>query len=90
MNYDNTDTGALFKNDKKGNEKAPDYTGDIYDALGNKRRIAAWLKKSASGMSYMSLKVEDSRSQTSNDSTQSGADSTQSGTVDDGFDDIPF
>ena len=61
--YNNTDTGALFKNDKKGNEKAPDYTGDIYDASGNKRRIAAWLQKSKSGMSYMSLKISDAQQQ---------------------------
>ena len=45
MDYDNTDTGALFKNDKEGNENRPDYTGNIHDANGKKRRIAAWLKK---------------------------------------------
>jgi hypothetical protein len=25
MAYDNTNSGALFKNDKEGNEKRPDY-----------------------------------------------------------------
>ena len=29
MSYDNTNTGAMFKNDKQGNEKRPDYTGRI-------------------------------------------------------------
>ncbi len=57
--YDNKDTGALFKNDKKGNDKAPDYTGDIYMQDNKKRRIAAWLKTSAGGKNYMSLKVSD-------------------------------
>jgi uncharacterized protein (DUF736 family) len=85
MTYDNTDTGALFKNDKKGNEKAPDYTGDIYDASGNKRRIAAWLKVSASGKNYMSLKIEDLRQQPPKDY---GA--TEPEVKQDSFDDIPF
>ena len=91
MSYDNTDTGALFKNDKRGNEKAPDYTGTIYDASGKKRRIAAWLRQSKNGNNYMSLKIEDERSQsgtsTNNDTTQPPA---ASGAAGDGFDDIPF
>jgi uncharacterized protein (DUF736 family) len=83
--YNNTDTGALFKNDKKGNEKAPDYTGDIYDADGKKRRIAAWLKKSKAGQTYMSLKVENLRA------PQQAADYEKPEPVqDDGFDSIPF
>ena len=85
--YDNTDTGALFKSDKKGNEKAPDYTGDIYDANGKKRRIAAWLRKSGSGMTYMSLKIEDVRESHPN---QTGGQPVHQEPVDDGFDDIPF
>jgi uncharacterized protein (DUF736 family) len=63
MDYDNTDTGALFKNDKQGNENRPDYTGEIYDADGTKRRIAAWLRESKSGTKYMSLKVTDFQEQ---------------------------
>ena len=60
MDYDNTDTGALFKNDKEGNENRPDYTGNIYDANGKKRRVAAWLKKSNNtGQTFLSLKVSD-------------------------------
>ena len=27
MNYDNNNKISIFKNDKKGNEKAPDYRG---------------------------------------------------------------
>jgi len=60
MEYDNTDTGALFKNDKEGNEARPDYTGNIYDASGKKRRVAAWVRKSNNtGQSFLSLKVSD-------------------------------
>lgn len=46
-------SGVLFKNDKKGNEKAPDYTGDCLIA-GSKLRISAWIKEGAKGK-FMSL-----------------------------------
>ena len=59
MDYDNSDTGVLFKNDKKGNEKAPDYKGKIYTEDGVERQLAAWISKAKSGQSYMSLKVQD-------------------------------
>lgn len=46
--------GALFKNDKKDNEKRPDYTGTA--TIFNKRfHISAWLTTSRSGVRYMSL-----------------------------------
>lgn len=85
MEYDNKDTGALFKNDKKGNDKAPDYTGDYETETGKKRRIAAWLKTSQGGKPYMSLKFEDSW-----DKTEAHATTTNQPDVSDGFDDIPF
>lgn len=42
-------TFSLFKNDKKGNEKAPDYRGDGKDFDGNAVEVAAWLKDGAKG-----------------------------------------
>jgi len=83
--YDNTDSGALFRNDKRGNEKAPDYTGDIYDASGKKRRIAAWIKTSQGGKTYMQLKVEDVWQ-----NNQPAKDYPESKPQDGDFDDIPF
>ena len=63
MTYENKPgTGALFKNDKKGNDKAPDYRGPIYERIDGdvvERQISAWLRKSKSGQSYMSLQVKD-------------------------------
>lgn len=47
-------SGALFKNDKKGNDKAPDYRGDA-NVNGELVEIAAWLKESANGKKFMSL-----------------------------------
>ena len=47
-------SGALFKNDKKGNDKAPDYKGNCKIA-GQDWEIGAWLKTSPKGTKYMSL-----------------------------------
>lgn len=41
-------SGALFSNDKKGNEKAPDWKGDIM-INGTIHRISAWNRRSAYG-----------------------------------------
>ncbi len=40
--------GALFKNDKQGVEKRPDYTGPA-TILGKKFFISAWLTTSSNG-----------------------------------------
>lgn len=41
-------SGALFANDKKGNERAPDWKGDIM-INGTVHRISAWNRKSQYG-----------------------------------------
>lgn len=52
--YDNSNSGALFKNAKKVDESQPDYTGEC-EVGGVKHRISAWLKTSKAGKKYMSL-----------------------------------
>jgi uncharacterized protein (DUF736 family) len=47
-------SGALFKNDKRGNDKAPDYSGDCM-VDGREYRLAAWIKESKGGSKFMSL-----------------------------------
>lgn len=59
MSYDNTNTGALFKNDKKTSENQPDYKGNIYLPDGVEKDLAAWIKTSKAGKKYMSLKISD-------------------------------
>jgi hypothetical protein len=54
--YDNTNSGALFKNDKEGNEKRPDYKGPL-NVDGQEYYISAWLKTSKIGQKFMSLQV---------------------------------
>jgi uncharacterized protein (DUF736 family) len=51
-NYDNTNSIVLFKNDKKGNEKAPDYKGK--GNIDGKDKVAAgWVRKSEKGTNYI-------------------------------------
>jgi len=60
MTYDNTNSGALFRNDKKS-EKHPDYRGDI-NVNGVDYWISAWLKTSKKGTKFMSLAVTEKES----------------------------
>ncbi len=55
--YDNTNTGALYKNDKEGNEKRPDYKGTV-DVEGVVYNVSSWIRTSKGGQKYMSLKLE--------------------------------
>jgi hypothetical protein len=65
MAYEQRDlSGALFRHDKKGNEKAPDYSGTCM--IGDRMYyISAWLKTAQSSSKYMSLsfKLKDDRRQ---------------------------
>ena len=54
--YDNTNRGALFKNEKT-KDSQPDYTGKS-DFEGTEYRIASWIKTSKNGKPFMSLSVE--------------------------------
>ena len=58
MQYDNNNTGALFRNDKGDNPKRPDYKGNA-TVDGAEYKISAWLQKSKKdGSTFMSLKLE--------------------------------
>ena len=56
MEYDNTNSGTLFKNDRKESEKHPDYTGKI-NVDGTDYWLSAWIKTGKSGK-FMSLAVK--------------------------------
>lgn len=64
--YDNKLSGALFKNDKEGNEKRPDYKGNYTDGEGNEFYVSAWIKESKKGDKYMSLSMQAKNKQPSN------------------------
>lgn len=57
MAYDNTNRGALFKNDRKEKETQPDYTGSL-NVDGVEFFLDAWLKTAESGRKFMSVSVK--------------------------------
>lgn len=63
MPYDNTNSGALFRDEKRTNDRAPEYTGTL-NVEGKDYRIVAWVKESTkSGKKFFSLKIEEPRTQ---------------------------
>ena len=56
MAYDNTNSGALFKNEDKREERHPDYKGSL-NVNGVDHWISSWLKTSKAGAKYMSISV---------------------------------
>lgn len=55
--YDKTNTGVLFRQDKKGNPKRPGYTG-IINVEGVDYRIAAWVRENSKTGTLVSLRIE--------------------------------
>jgi hypothetical protein len=54
MEYDQTNRGSLFKNDRKDDVKYPDYKGSI-NVNGTEYWLSAWIKVSKDGKKFMSL-----------------------------------
>jgi hypothetical protein len=55
--YDNTNRGALFKNDDKQEPGHSDYNGSI-NVDGVEYWLNAWIKEAKSGKKFMSLSVK--------------------------------
>lgn len=56
-NFDPTNRGVLFKNDRKTQDNHPDYKGSL-NIDGVEYWQAAWLKKSKDGKTFMSFSYE--------------------------------
>ena len=56
--YDNTNSFALFKNDKT-KDSQPDYTGNITLEGGKEMRMACWIRESKSGMKFLSGRLSE-------------------------------
>jgi uncharacterized protein (DUF736 family) len=57
MEYDNTNRGVLFRNDKKETEKHPDFTGSM-DVGGVDHYLSAWVKESKQGKKFFSISIK--------------------------------
>lgn len=84
--YDDTDRGALFKNEDKQSDKHPDYKGNI-NVGGQEFWLSAWIKTSKKGQKFMSLSVKSKEAK-----PERGKPAPQAAHQPDGFEDseIPF
>ena len=73
--YDNTNSFALFKNDKGDNEARPDYTGNVTLPDGKEMRMAAWVRESKSGLKFLSGRLSEPQDNSvTNNASVEGAD----------------
>ena len=63
--YDNTNSFAMFKNEKGENQAKPDYTGTITLEGGKEMRMAAWVREAKSGVKYLSGRLSEPQVQAS-------------------------
>ena len=91
MAYEQRDnSGSLFKNNKKTQDNHPDYTGSAM-VDGKPKRLAAWLKKSQKGLTYMSVSIRDDEERPKPiNSAEDGGYEPATSPASNGFDDIPF
>ena len=78
--FDNTNSFAMFKNEKGDNEQRPDYTGTVTLEGGKEMRMAAWVREAKSGVKYLSGRLSEPQVQASD----SGSNARVEG------DDVPF
>lgn len=78
--YDNTNSFALFKNEKGDNEARPDYTGTVTLENGKEMRMACWVRESKSGVKFLSGRLSEPQVQ----SSQAGSNAAVEG------EDVPF
>lgn len=89
MNNQKNNSGSLFKNNKT-KEVQPDYTGTmIVDS--KEYRISGWINKSKSGMQYLRLLLNESKTEPITTAAHQSSLPVQSGTANtESIDDLPF
>lgn len=89
MNNQKNNSGSLFKNNKT-KEVQPDYTGTmIVDS--KEYRISGWINKSKSGMQYLRLLLNESKTEPIATTAHQSSLPVQTGTANaESVDDLPF
>lgn len=73
MAYDNSNSGVLFKNDRKEQPNHPDYKGNA-EVDGAEYWLSAWIKEDKNGKKYMSLAFSPRQQQAEQESPQQQED----------------
>jgi len=60
--YDNTNSGVLFREQEKKSEKHPDFKGSI-NVEGNDYWLSGWVNEAKDGRKYFKLSVQPKESQ---------------------------
>ncbi len=80
--YDNTNRGALFIEEEKTNERAPDMKGPI-NVAGQEYQLAAWKQTSKAGKKFLSVTIEPQKPSTKKENQSLAAANNDE-------DDLPF
>jgi len=67
--YDNTNTFRLFKEDVDSESNKPGFTG-VINVDGKELRLAAWVKKSQGGRTWLSGRVSELQSKSAEPATE--------------------
>lgn len=87
--YSNEMRFALFKNDKDGNDKRPDYRGTMQMG-GVEYELSAWMRTSQAGAKYMSGQVQPKRERANPDKAAQGFAKAKEAAGATETDDVPF
>ena len=82
MEYDNTNRGALFRNEQRKSDTHPEYKGSI-NIDGEEYWLSAWVKTAKTGNKFFSLSVQAKN-------TKSVPQPRPAAPAEDFADDIPF
>lgn len=93
MDYDNTNRGILSKNQRKEEDRHPDYTGSI-NVDGTEYWLSAWIKTASKGkmegQRFFSLTVRPKEAAAPASAPKAAKQKGKSTSMDDIDDDIPF